>query len=156
MASEIREEWQDNPKPRILTEDEIEVGFANCPSHCAFSYQFMLFTGCRIGEANGLQLGDIDEKIITFQRQVQRTKRGCKVIQGLKTQKSRKFPINDELRAFLYSVSNWLHHGSTDHSQWFFVDPQGERVTYQSMKYHWQKHFPVHTTIVRILLLRIS
>jgi integrase len=64
--------------------------------------EFCFLTGCRSSEAIGLRWKDVEENVIRFQRSVIY----CNGIgpvekEGLKTQRKRKFPINNQLRNFL-------------------------------------------------------
>ena len=66
--------------------------------------KFLFFTGCRPSEALGLPWKNIGQSIILFDQAVIYDGNGLVLKQGLKTQKSRKFPINAQLRDLLATL----------------------------------------------------
>ena len=67
--------------------------------------EFLFFTGCRPSEALGLQWKHINSSFINFEQAVIYSGRGGLVLkEGLKTQKSRKFPINAQLAKLLEQI----------------------------------------------------
>lgn len=82
--------------------------FKSKSSHSHSSYapyvKFCFFTGCRPSEAIGLTWGDISDYIYFNKAAVHAGKEGIVTKSGLKTQKKRKFPINDQLRTMLGSI----------------------------------------------------
>ncbi len=66
--------------------------------------EFLFFTGCRPSEAIALQWKHINSKTITFTQAVIYDGKGLVLKDGLKTQKSRKFPVNSQLTALLESL----------------------------------------------------
>ncbi|WAS04824.1 DUF3596 domain-containing protein [Gloeomargaritales cyanobacterium VI4D9] len=65
--------------------------------------RFLFLTGCRPGEALGLEWGHITDEFIHFQQTSVNGLRG-ELKQGLKTQSSRKFPINRQLQELLDNI----------------------------------------------------
>lgn len=74
-----------------------------CYSYYAPFVKFLFMTGCRTGEAVGLQWKHIspDCKTITFCESVSSQ---LKIRKDCKTHKTRKFPCNEPLRALLLSI----------------------------------------------------
>jgi integrase len=70
-------------------------------SYYAPYVKFLFFTGCRPSEAVALQWKHIGDRFITFEQATIPSKNGRKIKQGLKTQKSRKLPINEQLKEIL-------------------------------------------------------
>jgi integrase len=66
--------------------------------------EFLFFTGCRPSEAVALQWKHINHTAITFERAVIYTGKGFVLKDGLKTQQSRKFPINQQLTQLLKAI----------------------------------------------------
>ncbi len=66
--------------------------------------KFLFFTGCRPSEALGLPWKNIGQSVILFNRAVIYDGNGLVLKQGLKTQKSRKFPINAQLRDLIATL----------------------------------------------------
>ena len=146
MAKQIRERWEEDPDPRILTEDEIREGFKKMNPCYSDFFRFMLLTGCRPSEALGLQLSDISDNQINFQRQRQLTRKGEKVIEKLKTQKKRLFPMYDQL---ILQIDRLLarRSGLGDEPEWLFVDRKGKPLNYSTLRRNWDKFFPEDTTM---------
>ncbi|MCS7032171.1 MAG: tyrosine-type recombinase/integrase [Gloeomargarita sp. SKYG116] len=81
--------------------------------------QFLFLTGCRPGEALGLEWAHIHDGYIHFQQSAVVTHPGT-VKPGLKTQASRRFPINRQLQALLDSIPQT--------SRWVFPSPTGRLI----------------------------
>ena len=63
---------------------------------------FLFYTGCRPGEAIGLEWKHVSKDSITFQQVAGRDELGrLAILQGLKTQRKRTVPINGQLRSVL-------------------------------------------------------
>ncbi len=71
--------------------------------HYAPLVQFLFLTGCRPGEALGLEWSHISDGLIHFQQTSVNGLRG-ELKQGLKTQSSRKFPVNRQLQELLDNI----------------------------------------------------
>jgi integrase len=72
--------------------------------HYAPLIKFLFFTGCRPSEAIALCWKHIGRSLITFEQAVIYDGRGLVLKKGLKTQKTRKFPINAQLQTLLASL----------------------------------------------------
>lgn len=108
MASEIivKGKSSDDINPFTAEErDKIIAAFSadRYYKHYANFVRFLFMTGCRTGEAIALQWKHIssDCKMITFAESVNST---YKIRKDTKTHKSRKFPCNIKLQAFLLSI----------------------------------------------------
>ncbi|MEL6555800.1 MAG: DUF3596 domain-containing protein [Cyanobacteria bacterium J06621_11] len=66
--------------------------------------KFLFFTGCRPSEALALPWKNIGQSVIVFDQSVVYDGHGLVMKQGLKTQKSRKFPINVQLQELIQSL----------------------------------------------------
>jgi integrase len=66
--------------------------------------EFLFFTGCRPSEAIALQWRHVNHTAITFERAVIYNGKGLILKDGLKTQQSRRFPINAQLRELLATI----------------------------------------------------
>lgn len=66
--------------------------------------EFLFFTGCRPSEALALQGKHINPAVIIFERAVIYDGKSSVLKQGLKTQQSRKFPINTRLTCLLNAI----------------------------------------------------
>ncbi|KAM3110114.1 Arm DNA-binding domain-containing protein [Phormidesmis sp. 146-33] len=75
-------------------------------SHYLPFTKFLFLSGCRPGEAIALQWKHIDRDLqfIDFQQSVSVTSKGRKVTGGLKTQKRRRFPVNEQMRSLIKSI----------------------------------------------------
>ncbi len=85
--------------------DAIIAGFEQSPyyRHYAPLVRFLFLTGCRSGEALGLEWSHITEGLITF-RQTSVNGKSNQLKAGLKTQSSRAFPVNRQLQELLDSI----------------------------------------------------
>jgi integrase len=72
--------------------------------HYAPLIEFLFFTGCRPSEAIALQWKHVNHTAITFEQAVIYTGKGFVLKDGLKTQQSRKFPINKQLTQLLKAI----------------------------------------------------
>lgn len=66
--------------------------------------KFLFFTGCRPSEAIALRWKNVGKSFITFNQAVVYSGRGHVFKDGLKTQKSRKFPVNSQLQVLLKAI----------------------------------------------------
>ncbi len=99
------EESDINPFSREERDVIIEA-FENSKYYAYYApyVKFCFFTGCRPSEAIALQWKHIDDRFITFEQAVVAGGKGLVLKDGLKTQRKRKFPINDRVRQILESV----------------------------------------------------
>ena len=83
--------------------DRIIEAFSKHPRyvHYAQFVKFLFFTGCRPSEAIALQWNRVYDDRIVFDRAAVSGMGSDFVKEGLKTQSSRKFPINEQLRGIL-------------------------------------------------------
>jgi integrase len=72
--------------------------------HYAPLVEFLFFTGCRPSEAIALQWKHVNHTAITFEQAVIYTGKGFVLKDGLKTQQSRRFPINAQLERLLNEI----------------------------------------------------
>jgi integrase len=72
--------------------------------HYAPLVEFLFFTGCRPSEALALQWKHINPAVIIFEQAVIYDGKSSVLKQGLKTQQSRKFPINTRLTYLLEAI----------------------------------------------------
>jgi integrase len=108
MASEVKipksdaDETEINPFTRT-ERDAIIQAFEESKlySYYAPLVKFLFFTGCRPSEAIALQWRHINDKFITFEQALTISTKGLSLKEGLKTQGSRRFPINNQVRAIL-------------------------------------------------------
>lgn len=73
-------------------------------SYYAPLVKILFFTGMRPSEAIALEWKHIGEKFITIEQSITISEDGHKLKDGLKTQKQRRFPINDQLREIIDSI----------------------------------------------------
>jgi integrase len=66
--------------------------------------EFLFFTGCRPSEAVALSWKHINHTAITFEQAVIYNGKGLVLKNGLKTQQTRKFPINAQLTELLQAI----------------------------------------------------
>ena len=66
--------------------------------------KFLFLTGCRPSEALALSWQNVESSTILFNKAVVYNGKRPVLKQGLKTQKSRKFPINEQLRALVETI----------------------------------------------------
>jgi integrase len=110
-ASEVKvkksgtEEEEINPFSREERDRIIEQFRSNrYYKHYAPLIEFLFFTGCRPSEAIALQWKHVNHTAITFEQAVIYTGKGFVLKDGLKTQQSRKFPINKQLAQLLKAI----------------------------------------------------
>jgi integrase len=111
MAAEVKvkksgtEEDEVNPFTRE-ERDRIIAAFMTNRYYSRYAplVKFLFFTGCRPSEAIALQWKHINSKVIIFSQAVIYNGKGLVLKEGLKTQKSRKFPINEQLAELLEDI----------------------------------------------------
>lgn len=103
--------------------------------HYAPLIRFLFSTGCRPGEALGLQFRHInfEKGHIRFQQVLSLDEEGRPVIvPGLKTQPYREFPINDQLREFLMGLK------PTNPEGYLFLGSRGKFISLRNFaRRHW-------------------
>lgn len=127
-----------NRKINPFTKEERDLiinGFQSQPihQHYAALVQFFFLTGCRTSEGVGLLWRHIDSEIttISFQEVVVDGRRN----QTTKTHKSRKFPINRELRRLLLGIRPTVVYTECP----VFTDKKGNLVRPNNfLRRHWQ------------------
>ncbi|MEG3437844.1 DUF3596 domain-containing protein [Pannus brasiliensis CCIBt3594] len=96
--------------------------------HYAPLIEFLFFTGCRPSEALALQWKHIGQTFITFERAVIYDGKGPVLKEGLKTQRSRKFPVNARLSRLLETIRP---HGNVLDSL-VFPSPEGKFIDWHN------------------------
>ncbi|MDG2992110.1 site-specific integrase [Candidatus Synechococcus calcipolaris G9] len=91
-------------------------------SHYHPLVKFLFSTGCRPGEALALQWRHVQDEQILFEQRLSMTENGLQVIPGLKTQRRRTFPLNQELKAFLADLRESCQGNPEDY---LFLAPGG-------------------------------
>lgn len=111
MAAEIKLKKVSNDEIEIhpFTREERDRIITAFESNRYYKYyapliKFLFFTGCRPSEALALPWKNIGKAVIVFNRSVVYDGNGLVVKDGLKTQKSRKFPINAQLQELLENL----------------------------------------------------
>lgn len=128
MATEVKvkksgtEEDEVNP----FTRDERDRVIAAFKGHRHYHHyaplvEFLFLTGCRPSEAIALQWKHINKTHIAFCQAVIYDGKGLTLKSGLKTQKSRKFPVNAQLAALLDAIKP----ESKDAEALVFPSPKG-------------------------------
>lgn len=87
-----------------IEKDAIIEAFKKTDSFYAPFITFLFLTGCRPSEAIALKWEDISENFILFRCSATDTLKGTAVKDGLKTQKSRRFPVNQQLKRLLLDI----------------------------------------------------
>jgi len=98
--------------------------------------QFCFLTGCRLGEGCALKWENVDliANRILFVEKDSRTVEGQKIVKGLKTQESREFPINSQLRSLLITLKE-LNYSDV----YVFPNKYGNHLSEPSVRYRWKK-----------------
>ena len=103
LGLNIRERKQ-KPKRRspfsTAERDAIIAAFERDHPHYVGYVRFLFLTGCRTSEANGLRWDDVKADAIIFSHRLIEKKES----DGLKSQDSRRFPINGQLRSLLETL----------------------------------------------------
>lgn len=99
--------------------------------------EFLFYTGCRPGEAIALQWKHVKEKHVVFTQSVATGEDYSQSIkQGLKTQSARKFPLNDQMKKFLWRIKP---EGVKDEA-FVFPSPTGKLINWRNFtRRHWSK-----------------
>ena len=106
--------------------------------------RFCFYTGCRLGEAAGLSWDDITDTQLYFHRKVSYdNSQGNILVEGLKTQKARLFPVNNQLSAILDDIKaypippNW--NGTGTSNRLLFVNWEGNVFSLEVLTRFWKK-----------------
>lgn len=112
MAAEIKLKKVSNEEVEIqpFTREERDRIIAAFETNRYYKYyaplvKFLFFTGCRPSEALGLPWKNIGQSTILFDRAVVYDGKGLVLKKGLKTQKTRKFPVNAQLQDLMETLS---------------------------------------------------
>lgn len=102
----VSKNYSENIDPFTAAErDAIIQGFEEHRTFCQYAgfVKFLFLTGCRTGEAIGLQWKHInsDLSVITFCESVSK-----RIRKDTKTHRSRKFPVNAQLKELLLSIKS--------------------------------------------------
>jgi integrase len=106
MASEIKltKGGQEDLDIRSFSREERDIIINAFEESKIYKYysplvKFLFFTGCRPSEAIAIQWKQIsaDWRFVTFEQSITISSKGLAIKDGLKTQSSRKFPINNQL-----------------------------------------------------------
>lgn len=150
MSGEVKEKWQDNLAPRILNEQETQDGISSIGTPDSVVVRMALLTGMRPAEIYGLKWTDISigtsSGNIHICRQARETSAGLRIINRLKTQAFRDFPINQELRMFIQYYQGFLRDEEIPCDDWLFCKPDGSPRRYKALAEKWCRHFPAGTT----------
>lgn len=86
--------------------DRIIEAFQESSDYCHYAnfVGFLFYTGCRPSEAIALEWRHISVRFINFEQAATESMNGISIKAGLKTQSSRQFPINDQVRALLDKI----------------------------------------------------
>jgi integrase len=104
--SEHKDPFSAEERDRIITAFA-DNEFVKTASRYSHSYylpfiKFLFFTGCRPSEAIALNWEHVSDKYVTFGAAIVRGRKSAYFHkEGLKTQKNRRFPINEQLREIL-------------------------------------------------------
>lgn len=145
-AGKIRETWQDGTQVRALTDEELEPILNHKMASIRNAARLMLLTGMRPSEAYGLQWGDVKEGYILIQRQAREQSKGLVIIDGLKTQRSRKFPLSDELKLFLRDEASLMGDAKDKGVDWVLCRKNGKKDRYYRLFDRWKRLMPERTT----------
>lgn len=116
-----------------------------CATLACHFIRFCFYTGCRLGEAAGLEWSHINFTLgtITFQQHVAFNKKYI-LEPGLKTQDSRIFPINEQLTAILLAIQEDT---TVPSKKMVFPGWKGRLFPLRSFKDSWRKiltHCGIH------------
>ena len=129
MKIQVPKGTDDEADINPFTKEERDLIIRTFKSNSYYSYyapyvQFLFFTGCRPSEAIALQWKHIKSKVIQFRQSVVISEEGLVCKEGLKTQKKRDFPINDELQVILAEIKPTR----IDMETYVFPSPKGKFI----------------------------
>jgi len=110
--------------------DQIIQAFKNHPdySHYTNLVLFLFFTGCRPNEALPLQWKQVKPEYILFDQTLVNDGSSWQIKESLKTQVSRQFPLNDQLKAILQGMKR----GKSD--DLVFPSPKGKHIDWNNFR----------------------
>jgi integrase len=122
----------------LPTTDQVGRVLEAADEHWATLFALCAFAGLRLGEAAGVQAGDIQfpTRTLRVRRQVQRKRSGEVEIKAPKAGSERDVNLPDELLAIL---SEHLRRGVLGEAQWLFVGPHGNPPDRGTVNYWWRK-----------------
>lgn len=98
--------------------------------------KFLFYTGCRPSEAIALQWKHISETQILFEQVIVQSESGLVLVEGLKSQSRRKFPVNTQLSQLL----NEMKGDEVRFDEFLFSGPKGKYVDFHNFRNRgWQK-----------------
>lgn len=114
--------------------------------------KFCFFTGCRPSEAIALQWKHINDRFITFEQAVVAGGKGLVLKDGLKTQRKRKFPINEQVRQILESVRP----ETPDPNEFIFKSKEGGFIdTGDFLNHAWKGYKNRHGRMIEGIVTRL-
>ncbi len=123
------EEEEINPFTREQRDRIIEAFKRNCYyKYYASLVEFLFFTRCRPSEALALQWKQVHNNFIIFEQALIYDGKSLVIKEGLKTQKSRKFPLNSKLSNLLESIRPDDHTGES----LVFPSPKGKYIDWHN------------------------
>lgn len=96
--------------------------------HYAPLVEFLFFSGARPSEALALQWKHVNQAAITFKQALIYNGKGLVLKDGLKTQQSRKFPINAQLAVLIDSIRSEV----CDPEALVFPSPEGKFIDWHN------------------------
>lgn len=120
-----------------MSEDEIKILLDTISPIYLPLTKFLFFTGCRPSEAIGLQWQDIGTESLILGRSI--TRKDGKVLHSetSKNGKRREFPINEDLKAFLSTLTS-----NKGMESLVFPNSKGESIDYCVYSKAWAKATP--------------
>ncbi|KAM3091229.1 tyrosine-type recombinase/integrase [Phormidesmis sp. 146-35] len=92
--------------------------------------QFLFMTGCRPSEAIALQWRNYKGKDIHFERVAVAGVNGLEIVNKLKTQEKRRFPVNAQLQQLLERLSEQEH----NQDSLIFPSPEGKIIDFHNFR----------------------
>ena len=134
--------WMSDPQPNPFTAEEkiaVITSFKDSETHSYYLpiIEFMLLTGCRPSEAIGLTWDAVDlgNLQITFKESIVLTKGKSVRSQKSKTNRIRKFPVNDDLHNLLSRIK----FNKLGLEQLVFTAPKGGPINQNYFRKIWKK-----------------
>jgi integrase len=122
----------------IPTPGEVRRVLEAADEHYALLFALCAFTGLRLGEAAGVQLGDVDflRRTLHVGRQVQRAKAGEVEIRAPKYGSERDVFLPEEL---VNMLAAHVERGVIGEQEWLFRGPNGNPPDRAAVGYWWRK-----------------
>lgn len=126
---------------QIPTPDEVRRVLDAAPEHFQAFIAVCAFAGLRLGEAAGLQVGDVDflGRTLTIARQVQGQTRAAVTVVAPKAASGRTVPIPDELTTMLAAHLREVGVIELDGAQWLFTAGGGHLLNRNSAGNLWRQ-----------------